>query len=766
MPNYDFKTLSPVDFEGLSRDLLQEELKVTLQSFTSGKDGGIDFRYSRDASGALIIQCKHYAESGFDSLLHTLVKTELPKIRKLKPSRYILTTSVSLTPSRKDQIVSSLAPHVASPDDIYGKDDLNNLLGKFGPIERKTIKLWLFSLPILEEILHAGTRNISRAELERMRDKAKLYVQNESFDQAVAILDSHNFCLIAGIPGIGKTTLAEMLVLHYCRSGYEAVKVTHDIAQAWDLNTVGAKRLFYYDDFLGQSSVMEKLRKNEDQRILDFVHAIRGTPHTKQIMTTRETILQQAYCEYEKLNREHFSDQKCVVDLARYTRMNRARILYNHIYFSDLPSHYRVALLSNRAYLDIVDHRNYSPRIMQLLTESARIRGVAVAGYADFFVRSLDNPLLVWEQAYERSLSQAARNLAMVLATMPHECFTDEIETAFQSYNLNYAKACAATIGPQDYRIALRELDGDFLKYDAHDLGVLARFTNPSAADYVRQHIERSSVELDLLLSSVCFYEQLRSIWSWTPVRGKVIRIISSHPGQYADLAKRLLNAGTCQVITVRRGNSERKEHWPCSLEERLALLVEIAGCTSSSLYAVVREGAALVLARLVDDDFDRRGLADLIAALDDVDDSSQRTWIDEMIPKFIEALIAKPRWTDDLRPLCGLVKDHESLFSPPLVERVARAVESVAESTWSDRYDLDAELLRDEAEALESMSRVVPADVSDVVGNLRERADEKDQESSDDDDRIEYSSSASSDSAPVSDDDIDSLFATLTMKT
>lgn len=98
-----------------------------------------------------------------------------------------------------------------------------------------------------------------------------------------------------------------MLVLHYCRTGYEAIKVTHDIAEAWNLNSEGTKRLFYYDDFLGQSSVMEKLRKNEDQRILDFVHAVRGTPHTKLIMTTRETILQQAYREYEKLNRERFA---------------------------------------------------------------------------------------------------------------------------------------------------------------------------------------------------------------------------------------------------------------------------------------------------------------------------------------------------------------------------------------------------------------------------------------------------------------------------
>jgi len=314
------------------------------------------------------------------------VHKELPKLNKLKPRRYLLTTSVPLTPKRKDDIVAVLAPHLLSADDVYGRDDLNNLLGKFESIERKTIKLWLFSLPLLEEILHAAVRNISKAELERIRESAKLYVQNESFDQAVEILDNDNFCIIAGMPGIGKTILAEMLVLHYSRAEYEVIKVSHDIAEAWDTKGADSKRLFYYDDFLGQSSLTEKLRKNEDQRIIDFIHAIRRTPLAKLILTTREYVLQQAYQEYEKLNREGFADQKCIVDLSKYTRMNRARILFNHIYFSALPSHYRAAIMADHAYLRIIDHRNYCPRIVQLLTEYARLRNVTPLNYVPFFI--------------------------------------------------------------------------------------------------------------------------------------------------------------------------------------------------------------------------------------------------------------------------------------------------------------------------------------------------------------------------------------------
>lgn len=766
MPNYDFKTLTPVDFEVLSRDLLQEEHRLTLQSFTPGRDGGIDFRYSRDASGTLIVQCKHYVDSGYDSLLRVLVQNELPKLSKLKPKRYLLTTSVKLTPKRKDDILAALAPHLLSADDVYGRDDLNNLLGKFEIIERKTIKLWLFSLPLLEEILHAAIRNISKAELERIRENAKLYVQNESFDQAVGILDNHNFCIIAGMPGIGKTILAEMIVLHYSRAGYEVVKISHDIAEAWDMKGVDAKRLFYYDDFLGQSSLTEKLRKNEDQRIIDFIHAIRRTPLAKLIMTTREYVLQQAYREYEKLNREKFADQKCIVDLSKYTRMNRARILFNHIYFSGLPTHYRKAILADRAYLRIIDHRNYSPRIVQLLTEYARLRNVTLSDYVPFFINSLNNPLAIWEQAFTQHLSQSARNLLVVFATFRHECFLQDMEAAYHAYNLAYARAFAAAISPQDFRAALKELDGDFLKYDNQELGILVRFTNPSASDFVRQYIESSPEELPLLLQSMVFFEQLHVIWSWRSSRPIVSRSIQSNPTHYEEISRRLLTAPPCRLITVRRGKIGRKEHWPYSLEERLALLASMAPQSTDKFLAIVQQSAGDIEERIQSGEYDRHGLADLIDALEAVDTEHPRDWIAQLVPKYIDALINRPRGTYDLRPLCRLVEEKPHLFSEANRSRAAASVENIAEDLLKGYGSLDPKSLREEAEALESLSEIVSASVADAVTELRERADELDEQSSeDDDDRIEYSSSSSSGEPNATDEAIDSMFSTLTLQ-
>ena len=62
MSAYDFRNLSPLDFEELVRDLLQAECGMLFESFGPAKDLGIDFRFAF-GSGRAVVQAKHYVES-------------------------------------------------------------------------------------------------------------------------------------------------------------------------------------------------------------------------------------------------------------------------------------------------------------------------------------------------------------------------------------------------------------------------------------------------------------------------------------------------------------------------------------------------------------------------------------------------------------------------------------------------------------------------------------------------------------------------------
>src|SRR5205823_3342489 len=116
---------------------------------------------------SLVVQCKHYQR--YDELLRALKKSEISKVKALSPSRYILTVSTPLTPLRKDEIFNLLVPHCISPGDIFGREDLNNLLGVHPMIERKHIKLWLTSEVVLSKIIQGAVWADTDLTLERVR---------------------------------------------------------------------------------------------------------------------------------------------------------------------------------------------------------------------------------------------------------------------------------------------------------------------------------------------------------------------------------------------------------------------------------------------------------------------------------------------------------------------------------------------------------------------------------------------------------------------
>lgn len=147
MPEYDLLILQPNEFECLTRDLLQKRERIFIESFTPGRDNGIDLRFAcASPRGTTIIQAKRYKD--YDALLRVL-KQEVEKVRRLNPKRYILSTSVGLTPGSKEEILKLFSPFILNPSDILGRDDLNNLLGQFHEIENQYYKLWIDATKLL-----------------------------------------------------------------------------------------------------------------------------------------------------------------------------------------------------------------------------------------------------------------------------------------------------------------------------------------------------------------------------------------------------------------------------------------------------------------------------------------------------------------------------------------------------------------------------------------------------------------------------------------
>ncbi len=326
MPNYDFCQLSAFDFEMLVHGLLEKVWSCRLEAFKSGRDRGIDLRYSCPRLGSeTIVQCKHYVGSGFGKLLRHLNKQEAPKVAALSPDRYVLVTSLGLTPDNKDEILKAFAPYIRSTSDIIGKTEINQLLEKHPEVEQKNFKLWLTSKAVMDRVLHNAELCQTEFAVEKVIKKLPLYVQNDCYPRAIDLLSKKNVVIISGEPGIGKTTLADMILYAYLSEGYTPVIIKSDLREGRSLYNKSSKQIFYYDDFLGQTFLREQhgfLLRNEDAALVDFVEMIQASPHAKLVMTTREHILSNALLGSERLRRSPLVDHRCILQIWETMRTN------------------------------------------------------------------------------------------------------------------------------------------------------------------------------------------------------------------------------------------------------------------------------------------------------------------------------------------------------------------------------------------------------------------------------------------------------------
>jgi hypothetical protein len=766
MKDYTFSSLSDYEFEKIVRDLLQEELCITLENFAKGRDGGIDLRYSKDPHNTLIVQCKHFSGSNY-SKLKSEIKKEIFKIEKLHPKRYIIATSLPMTPNRKKQIADLLGIYCKSPQDIYGKEDLNNLLGKFSHILKKNIKLWLTDTFILERIIRSKIFNESESELQSIKRRMNLYVENESLPRAIEILEKYGHCIISGVPGIGKTTLAEMLLIKYVELGYEAFRIWEDVSEAREVFHSKKRQVFYYDDFLGQTGLSEKLKKNEDKRLLRFISDVQQSTNSKFILTTREYILNQAKLTYEALENSNIDLSKCILDLSDYTRFIRANILYNHLYFSDLENDYLRSIISDKSYLKIIDHKNYSPRIIERMTLFLNRVEIKPHNYVYFFIANLDDPKRVWEFAYEHHLSIQAVNLLTVMLSLSKPVFYEDLKRAFNVFQRYHASKYHHSYTDNDIRKAFKELEGNFISSEKSGEEIVINFHNPSITDFLESKIRLNKELLIDLISTSEFPDQILHLF----------RLIGKNPN--IAIVKALLeqfytkfNAPTSRLIRQRNSynNTYKWVHWSIAKEGRFLWAIDIWNISKESeLLPIV----SLIKKEIVDRiKNNRSSLEDLLSIATAIKNGKipeeslkgelfsliENKMLDNTDPHEDTLLI------NDFRAIATFLNEFPIKISGDKYKQIRDDFKGFSEYEFDAISDQrhDPDLMLQMIEDLETVAKDFEIDLSEKLEKLREDANKLFPPDYDVDDRNFYSGHHDS---GHSEGEIDSMFQSLENK-
>ncbi|WP_296753025.1 restriction endonuclease [Thiobacillus sp.] len=501
MSDYDFKPLNDKEFEILCADLIGEVKGARIERFKAGRDAGVDGRFFASEGKEVILQCKHWSNTPLRQLVRTLEFKEKPKLDKLKPHRYLLAVSNALSRADKKTILRALAPHIASESDIYGKEDLNDLLKDNAHIEQRHYKLWLHSSSVLGHIINSAILGRSAFSLEEIIRSSSRYVVTANHQAALNILSRLGAVIITGEPGVGKTTLADHLCLHYVAQDFAYLKIADDIREAESAFDPEKKQIVYFDDFLGRN-YLDALRGHEGSHITQFIRRVAANKNKRFVLTSRSTILNQGKFLIDSLEHSNIRRNEYEIKIQSLSELDKAQILYNHIWHSGLESEYVEELYVDRRYRKIIEHKNFNPRLISLVTDVTRLDTCPPADYWKYIVQSLANPSQVWENPFVAQQDDFCRAIIFLVVLNGHALDESALAEAYHRYIALHENQHLH--GRHEFQSNIRLLTGSFLNraISSHGPSIIDLF-NPSIGDYVLRRYAGDVVALRLGLQSL-----------------------------------------------------------------------------------------------------------------------------------------------------------------------------------------------------------------------------------------------------------------------
>ncbi|MDX3337268.1 restriction endonuclease [Streptomyces sp. ME02-6979.5a] len=553
----DLQKLSDLDFEGLCKDMFERLLGVRLEIFSSGPDGGIDLRYF-SPNQTIIIQCKHWAKSGRAKLIAHLFDGELPKLDRMQPTpiRYILATSVEMTPAAKEKILDGFRPYIQSTGDIHGIAEITSFLQNNPEVVRKNMRLWLNDASILESMISKNVIQRSLHLVGDIKETLRTYVPSVNLRKAMSLVEKNHVVLVSGPPGVGKTTLAHVICAHYADRGFEVVEVSENVEDVYRVWHEKEPQIFIYDDFLGQTSLDDKLHKNEDSRLLSIIRRIRADPTKRFVCTTREYVLQQARQRYERMDRGDLEPLTFTVDIDVLGREERAQILYNHVYWSEWPNSAKRVFSHPEVYRPLIRHRSFNPRAIADLLSVPFDPERGEPGTQ--LVAALNDPMSLWRHVFDHQLKESDREVLYLLFTFGGKADLSTLGNAYLVFSNR---------GLSDFKASLKILNGTLISLSGEGVSSYVEFSNPSVNDFMLIKFSEESDLLKRVLSYPYSFDQVALLWSYhdAPADAEIPARLSLIPFQ-------------AEVEQAALATLDRDETATHSRASRAALCLSIAG--------------------------------------------------------------------------------------------------------------------------------------------------------------------------------------------
>lgn len=507
----NFANLSDLEFEYLCKDVMSAMLKVRLERFGLGRDGGVDLTddaYQKN----IVVQVKHYIATDVRGLIASL-KKEVSKVQALNPKQYYVCCPKELTPQNKKEIYALFQDYMDSTANIITLIELNDFLAREENAEilRRHFKLWLESTNILTTILTNDICIDSEAMLYDIQSRANLFVQTAAYNQALKCLQKNSVLIIIGAPGVGKTITSQMLVLYYAAQGYR-VRYTTDGADLSGLKKAlsqsrDTKEVIMLDDCFGQAYF--SMKETQENELMSLIRHVKMNPNKILIMNSRVTIYREAQERtpelVSSLDRKEY--KAYVIDMSRISDVKKARIFYHHLYFGKVPTEYRAEIRKNKRYLQIVRHKNYNPRIVEFICSRRQIKSVKADQYFAFIMQCLDKPEQIWKNEYEQRLEDPDRILLMTLYSLTNTMISAEHLQRCYEHRISGMSRIDHSIN--HFRQAVTRLQESMIRIVIKRGKKMISVANPSVNDFLAFYLDNNEPGKREILKNAISVRQL-----------------------------------------------------------------------------------------------------------------------------------------------------------------------------------------------------------------------------------------------------------------
>lgn len=515
--------LSPDDFEKFANKIVSKRFKKHIIDFGEGPDGGID-GMDDSVNPTIIVQSKRYQPNTTPQSFLNLVKKEITKLEKTSRVKkfsadidYVIVTSVKLNPNTRNGIRKLKSQWIKSDKHII---DANELLSLSSNSDYKDIfrEYDLINGRLIDAVKKINYEQIELENFDFISPfDCNFIVETELMKKAYKCLRENRIVFLVGHPGVGKSISSQYLALlstkwedRPAKVIYRSIEETPDIINLFNTTFSDGKQslVVIFDDFLGRNTLDAK--EQDFKYVRRIASAVKQSENLYVIFNSRVEILNQGTNEHIEFGKfiESNDNNRVTVNISELSNSDKAWILrknFEKLFYEakgiekqNIESNYN-KILETKYYRQIVEHKNYNPRMIEFIVREARVLK------KDFVVGiglMLENPKKIYDEIYRKLNTNEQLFLYSFASFGEYPKALDEVELLFKSVVPHFG-----TIDDV-YDI----LDGSWIRRMYVDDEQKIDFLNPSLYDYLRSRLENDARSIDVIIKNSPYLKNIQNL--------------------------------------------------------------------------------------------------------------------------------------------------------------------------------------------------------------------------------------------------------------